>query len=55
MSMDRKRLFDDDIQTTVAEAPQPSKPTHTKKSCRNIKRVSRKRRKCKTPTLTLEP
>lgn len=55
MSMDRKRLFDDDIQGTAAEAPQPSKPAPTKKSCRNIKRVSRKRRKGKTPTLTLEP
>lgn len=59
MYVDKKRLFDDYIQSIIAEAPQPSEPAPIKKSRRNIKSVSRKRRKGKTivsiPAPTLEP
>ena len=50
MYVGRKRLFDDDIQTIAAEAPQLAEPPPGKTSSRNIKSFPRKKRRGKRPT-----
>lgn len=55
MYADKKKLFDNDIQSIDAEAPQPSEPTPIKKSHKNIKSVTGKRRRGKIVTPTPAP
>ena len=50
MYIGQKRLFDDDIQTIVVEAPQSAEAPPRKTSSKNIKSVPRKRRRGKRPT-----
>ena len=50
MYVGQQRIFDYDIQIIAVEATLPAEPPPGKASSRNIKNVSKKRRKGKRPT-----